>query len=205
MQQTANADKTSLTHLDAQIVEARKLASAELAFQAANGDSVSNPWAGSKERLDNLAHEREQLRLRIQGEQISKALTNLKMLETELEGALEERRVADHNLRVLSESASVVKWKAATAIAMRLGYGHSLHLYQEWILSGKSRTYAPECILFFETQGPEELRFSESEREAVRKWNQAKGESNVALSRWSSVAERRAALLRERPELAKAS
>jgi hypothetical protein len=202
--QTTLTDQQALTLLDSKIEDARKVADAEAAFEAANA-GVPNPWAHAREALTQLEAEREKLRLRIQGEQISKALTDLKALDSELERAQEERRVADHNLRILADSAPVVKWKAATAIAMRLGYGHSLHLYQEWILSGKSRTYAPECILFFESQGPEELRFSESEREAVRKWNQAKGESNVALSTWSSLAERRAALLRERPELAKAS
>jgi len=47
------------------------------------------------------------------------------------------------------------------------------------------------------------LRFDEkNDRSAIIAWNEARGEAQAALVHWDAIAQQRALLLRENPELA---
>jgi hypothetical protein len=198
---TTYNDEAALAHLDSEIMQAREAADAEAAFEAANGD-IQNPWANSKRRLDDLESDRRQLALRIEGTKLSKAYSELQNLAEELQLAEKERRAADQKLK---EHSIVLRWKDAGAVARRHNFGHSWVLYSGWILSGKSRYFAPECIHYFEQHGPIALRFNEGEGAIVRAWAQAKESADRALMKWSSVQDRRQKLLRDWPQLRTAS
>src|SRR5580704_337431 len=123
--QTIVDNEKALLHLDSEIVKAREAASAESAWNAANGTETANPWANSKRRLDDLEHDRDQLALRIKGEQLTKAHEELKRLDEELAKTQVQREAADRVLRERIEHETVQRYLGATSICMKFGWGHS--------------------------------------------------------------------------------
>jgi hypothetical protein len=202
---TISNDQSALAYLNAEIERAQQAAEAEAAFDSVNGRGALNPWANAARALTDLEQDRRQLSLRIEGEKLSKAYADLRSLDEELRQAEQERQSADQVLKEQSEHPTIVKWKDAGSIARRHGFGHTFVLYSNWILTGKSRHYAPEGILYLEQHGPAELRFSEEEQKAVRAWAQTKDASDQALLKWGSVRDRREQLLRDWPQLKTAS
>lgn len=205
---TVNAidDKAALGHLDAQIEGARELANAEAAFSAANGNDTSNPWANASRRLDDLQRDREQLALRIQGEKLNALLAKRQELNERLDRLQVQRQAADRVLAERAQDASVVRYRNATGICMREGFGHSWEIFRKWYESGLGlRQGAPECSAFFLS---DELAKSvgvsfdlEGDRAAVRLWIEALDTANRLLSEENSYREELRNLLREHPEL----
>jgi hypothetical protein len=99
-----------------------------------------------------------------------------------------------------------LRWIRAGAIARAVGVGYDFAgVFSAWYLSGKERfAGAPSCVNYFCTNPNTHpgLRFDEkTDRAAIIKWHLAKGEANIAISIWASLADQRACLLRESPEL----
>jgi hypothetical protein len=193
------------TALDAKIEATSPLAQAEAAYKAAHGPDEPNPWAGQIEKLGHLKTQRDQLTLQTKGFALSQALSDLKQIDTELQAATEAKEVKDHAVRVAAEHDAVRRWIAAPWLAMRLGVGHSLTAeFSPWFLSGRPRyAGAPSCVAYFMDHSNTNpgLRFSETDREPIRRHHEAKAAAEGALIRWCAIADRRARLLQSHPEL----
>jgi hypothetical protein len=80
-------------------------------------------------------------------------------------------------------------------------------LRKSWRMLSAAKLDAPECLLFLEGPScPAELKFDlGTQRQIIQRFYEAKGQSERALLEASSVADRKARLLREYPELLAAS
>ena len=93
------------------------------------------------------------------------------------------------------------------SIARALGCAYDLEAqFAPWYLSNRERYQgAPQCIDFFLKSTNPGLRFDEKDRPHIIRWHLAKGAAQAAIIHWSALAESRASLLREHPELAYAA
>jgi hypothetical protein len=190
--------------LRAEIESAERNAAAERAF-AATGAS-DNPWKGAVEKRDALLQEKHALELQLEGEALSGKLERLRQLDAELAKAQEARTIADEAVRIAAEHEAVQRWIRAGSTARQLGYAQTLESeFRPWFLSRRER-YAGltmNAAFFMDaTRCPAALLFLESERGAICRWHEAVGEARKQLVIWSALAEQRALLLREAPELA---
>ncbi|MGA9018168.1 MAG: hypothetical protein WB438_04440 [Candidatus Cybelea sp.] len=147
--------------------------------------------------------EARDLELAIKGEAIKERLEKLRSLDKELAAAMEARARADEAQRAASEHEAVIRWQKAGSIARALGVAYDFAgVFSAWYLSGKEKfAGAPQCTNYFMQDGPPALRFTEKDRPAIIRWHQAKGAAQAAIIHWSALAESRALLLREHPEL----
>lgn|GEM_PF-5714053 len=88
----------------------------------------------------------------------------------------------------------------------RLGLATISRAFSAWYLSGRECFGgAPQCVTHF-CDNPNThpaLRFDEkNDRSSIIKWHQALREAESALIYWDALAQSRALLLRENPELA---
>lgn len=134
-------------------------------------------------------------------------LERLRQVDAELVAAQQAREVADEAARAASERDSVKRWIHAGSIARAVGVAYDFEgVFSKWYLSGKERfAGAPACVSYF-CDNPNTnrgLRFDEkNDGLAIIKWHQARGEARTALVVWDALAQSRALLLRESPELA---
>jgi hypothetical protein len=185
--------------LRSELDSAQRAATAEKAF-AATGDT-DNPWKGAVEKRDGLLQEQRGLELQAEGEALVGKLERLRALDAELAKAQEARTVADEAARAASEA--VKRWIGAGTTARALGVGYDFAgVFSAWYLSGKAKfAGAPQCTNYFMQDGPPALRFTEADRPHIIKWHRARGEAQSALVHWDALAQSRALLLRENPEL----
>ena len=132
-------------------------------------------------------------------------LEQLRRLDAELRKSEQVRKVADDAVRVASEHESVQRFLQGGSEARRRGWGYSWASdFTPWYLSRKPRHagMTSEAAFFMDpTQCPPVLCFSEKERDVICRHHEAKGVAQGALVNWSAIAEQRALLLRESPEL----
>jgi hypothetical protein len=183
---------------------AARNAAAEAALAATGAED--NPWKGAGEKRDALLQEERELELQAEGEALNGKLEQLRRLDDELAQAQQARTLADEAARAASEHDSVKRWIRAGSLARQVGVGYDFAgVFSAWYLSGKERfAGAPSCVSYFcsNPQTHPGLRFDEkNDRSAIIKWHLAKGESQNALVHWDALAQQRALLLRENPEL----
>jgi hypothetical protein len=188
--------------LRAEIESAQRDAYAERAYSTT--DAASNPWAGSAQKCDELNNERRELELEIEGEAVKARLEKLRTLDSEIAKAMEARVDADRAVAEFAKSEAVIRWQKAGSIARAVGVAYDFETaFSKWYLSGKAKfAGAPQCTNYFMQDAPPPLRFTEADRPHVIRWHQARGESQSALIHWDALAQSRALLLRENPELA---
>ena len=107
-------------------------------------------------------------------------------------------------MRIAVENESVQRWIRAGTLARAAGVAYDFETaFSKWFLSGREKfAGAPQCTNYFMQDGPPALRFTDKDRAPIIKWHQAKGEAQSALVHWDALAQSRALLLRENPELA---
>jgi hypothetical protein len=191
--------------LKSEIETAQRNAAAERALAATGAES--NPWAGSAQKCDELHKEKRELELEIEGEAVKARLERLRTLDKGLAAAMEARTSADEAQRVASEHEAVGRWMKAGSIARALGCAYDLEAqFAPWYLSNRERyAGAPACVDYFMKSTNPGLRFTEQDRPHIIRWHLAKGAAQAAIIHWSALAESRALLLREHPELAAAA
>ncbi|MGA9019978.1 MAG: hypothetical protein WB438_13710 [Candidatus Cybelea sp.] len=188
--------------LRAEIETAQRNAAAERALEATG---ESNPWSGATAKLDGLRKEQRELELQAEGEALVGKLERLRQLDSELVNAQQARTLADEAVRVAAEHEAVQRWMRAGTLARAAGVGYDFEsAFSKWFLSGKAKfAGAPACTSYFMQDAPDvRLRFSEADRPHIIKWWRAKGDAQAALVHWDALAQSRALLLRENPELA---
>lgn len=211
MNTVTHSDEAALRRFDLEIENAREAANAEEAWTVANGSEAPNPWENSKCRLDELFSGRNQLQLRVRGEALTKAHNELRRLDEELSKAQVERELANRAVQQRSEDEIVKRYLEATSICMRMGWGHSWSaFFRPWYESNKPRYQGLNESGAFFVDSPlaksAGVRFDLGEdREAVKRYMEAQDAANKAQTHWCALAELRANLLRERPELHSAS
>jgi hypothetical protein len=190
--------------LRSEIESAQRNAAAERALDATG--AKDNPWQGASEKCDELNKEARDLELEIKGEAIKARLEKLRSLDKELAAAMEARTLADEAQRAASEHEAVQRWMKAGSIARALGCAYDFEAqFSPWYLSNRERfAGAPSCVDFFMKSSNPGLRFDGKDRPYIIKWHLAKGAAQAALIHWSALAESRALLLREHPELSAA-
>jgi hypothetical protein len=193
-----------LRALKSEIESAERLAAAEKAFEATG--APDNPWKGAAEKRDALLEQQRAIELQIEGETLRGKLEQLRLLDAELVKAQEARVLADEAVRAAAEHEAVMRWVKAGSIARAVGVAYDFEgVFSAWYLSGRERfAGAPACTSYF-MDNPNThagLRFTEQDRPAIIRWHQAKGAAQAAIIHWSALAEQRALLLREAPELA---
>jgi hypothetical protein len=190
--------------LKSEIENTQRNAAAERAFAATGG--TDNPWTGATAKLNALHKEQRELELQAEGEAVKARLEKLRALDAELAKAQEARISADEAVRTASEHEAVIRWQKAGSIARALGVAYDFAgVFSAWYLSGKAKfAGAPQCTTYFMQDGPPALRFTEQDRPAIIRWHLARGEAQAAIIHWSALAESRALLLREHPELSAA-
>ena len=190
-----------LRALRAEIESTQRNAHAERAFEKTGAES--NPWKGSAQKCDELNREARGLELEIAGDALVARLEKLRTLDKELANAMEARTLADEAQRAASEHEAVQRWMKAGSIARAIGCAYDLEAqFAPWYLSNRERfAGAPSCVDFFMKSTNPGLRFDEKDRPHIIKWHLAKGAAQAALIHWSALAESRALLLREHPEL----
>ena len=116
---------------------------------------------------------------------------------------METRASADEAARAASEHEAVQRWQKAGSIARAVGCAYDLETqFGPWYLSNRERfAGAPACVDFFMRSTNPGLKFTEADRPAIIRWHLAKGAAQAAIIHWSALAESRALLLREHPEL----
>lgn len=178
-------------------------ANAEAAFRSATG--TSGRWEGASERLNAAKTKIRELELQVEGQELSAAVQRLANLDAELAKADEARHAEDRKLAEMTVHPTISKWMQAPRVARQSGYGHSWLLWSDWYLSNRGpRSGMPECGTFFlGDECPNALRFNiEDDRVKVREYSEQRGACIKAIVVRDSIAAQRAALLRERPELA---
>ncbi len=190
--------------LRVELESAQRNAAAERAFEATGAED--NPWKGAVEKRDALLQEQQELELRAEGEALNGKLERLRQLDAELAVAQQARELADEAVRIAAEHEAVQRWVRAGSIARAIGVAYDFQgVFSAWYLSGKERfAGAPQCVTYF-CDNPNThagLRFTEQDRLAIIRWHQAKGAAQAAIVHWSALAEQRALLLRDAPELA---
>ena len=190
--------------LRSEIETAERNASAERAFAATGAED--NPWKGATDKLNDLNKEQGELELQTSGEELVGKLERLRALDTDLAKAQQAREVADRTVAELAKDEAVIRWQKASSLARQVGVGYDFAgVFSAWYLSGKERfAGAPQCVTYFcDPNTHPGLRFDEkNDRAAIIKWHQARGEAQSALVHWDAMAQQRAHLLREAPELA---
>jgi hypothetical protein len=191
-----------LRALRAEIESAQRYAHAERALEATG--AKDNPWKGSAQECDELNREARELELEIEGEVVKARLDKLRALDSEIAKAMEARVDADRAVAEFAKSEAVIRWQKAGSIARAVGVAYDFETaFSKWYLSGKAKfAGAPQCTNYFMQDAPPPLRFTEADRPHVIRWHQARGESQSALIHWDALAQSRALLLRENPELA---
>jgi hypothetical protein len=107
---------------------------------------------------------------------------------------------------IMQDFSHVQRWMKAGSIARAIGCAYDLEAqFAPWYLSNRERfAGAPSCVDFFMKSSNPGLRFDGKDRPYIIKWHLAKGAAQAALIHWSALAESRALLLREHPELSAA-
>jgi hypothetical protein len=192
-----------LLHLQALLPEAQRLADCEIAYATQHADR--NPWAGRCKTRDEILDEIHNCELALKAQELNTGLERLRELDKALDAASAERQKADAAVRVAAEHEAVKRWMSAPRLAVQLGVAHSLTTdFATWYLSGKPRyAGAPSCADYFLTN-PEThpgLRFTEGDREPIIRHDEARGTAHTAIVHWDALAQQRANLLREHPEL----
>jgi hypothetical protein len=187
--------------LKSEIETAQRNAAAEAALEATG--AKDNPWLGASAKRDELNREARQLELEIKGKAIKARLERLRALDAELVKTMEARTTADEAVRAASAHEAVQRWMKAGSIARAVGVAFDFETqFSPWYLSNRERfAGAPQCVDFFMQSTNPGLKFTEQDRPHIIRWHSAKGAAQSALIHWSSLAEQRAALLREHPEL----
>jgi hypothetical protein len=210
MTQTVFDDQKALEAIEAQLERARALAKAEAAFEATNSPAIPNPWAGSQKTLADLEADRQQLQLRVAGAKLNDLLAKRDELQKRYDDLTLQKIAADRQVAELAQNPTVIRYREASFVTMREGWGRSFQIFREFFESKRAiYNAAPDCAPWFLNSQEAEnanVRFNlEADRQAVHLWIQATDEANKILSAWNSASEQLRNLLREHPELGAAS
>lgn len=190
-----------IAELDFQIEQLRPRARAEAAIATVLGKR-KNPWAGAADAVAALEHEREDLRLRIAGEDLAVTIGQYAALVDEITRA--ERQLADAR-ELAAENAKeasgvLARYRRAPAIASKLEFGHAYQSYHDWVRSSRG----PKMRIPYEyPQGkwPKEILFDDADRDVIRHTLEVQSQVTNAINVRQAVLHRQASLQREHPEL----
>ena len=185
--------------LRSELETAQRNADAERAF-AVTG--ATNPWTGASEKLDSLHGNRRngvaKVRRGIGRETRTLARLRCRVSES-ARGANPCGRSGACCSRACSRAAMAESGFDSRAIGVAYDFAG---VFSAWYLSGKEKfAGAPQSTKHFMQDGPPGLRFAEKDRPAIIAWHQARGAAQSALVHWDALAQQRAHLLREAPEL----
>ena len=190
-------EKRTVATIDAEIAQLRPLAEAEKALDAV-GSAQAEQFRGASDRLQALEVEHEDLAMKDKGEALLHAMERLEIVLAEEARSASEQREAELELRAMESLEVIMRWKAARGIAYRTGVGQRWDGYERWVNSFQSlrsvNQYLPE-------EAPDEIKFSDSEVEAVRSYLKMTSDLRAVYNQRESAAQRRQALLREQPYL----
>jgi hypothetical protein len=193
--------KELLQQVESGLPNAERDAEAEKSFGAACPEK-NNPWHGASDRYATVLQQRDGLRRQAQGEKLNRALAELEQLDAVLAQATARRATADATMASMQTHPVVIRWNQSGYVSMQHGCGMTWEILRPWIVSCKSRAYAPiQAQALDGAEWPDALRYSDAEREIIARFLKAKDVADKALSEQNALQSRRAALLRECPEL----
>lgn len=189
-----------LQEIESQLPNAQERANCEAASLAARGDA--GRFEGAARILDDLQCEVKDLRLQLRDMELRQAEDAQAALEAEIPRCQLAKDKASAAIEEARSHPVIVRWLKSDGVVNRFGVGYAWQIIKPWVASLKARTLAPPQVgaMAF-SDWPNELRFTDPEREVVARFLKAKDAEQRAALVLADAHERHRQLLDAHPEL----